>query len=172
MNAEWHLMPDHLLHLISRIEAVLAAFAMQHWQASRGEGKWTRLQLLGHLIDSATNNHQRFVRALAQERLDWPGYDQMAHVAVQNYAGADPTLCLSLWAVYNRHIGHVIRQITPVKAGTLCAIDGAPAMTLADLVLDYVAHLEHHLRQLMPGTDIGYSGMPWPPADPNRQWPV
>lgn len=45
-------------------------------------------------------------------------------------------------------------------------------MTLSDLALDYVAHLEHHLKQLLEGRVMGYSGMPWPPADPNRQWPV
>ena len=113
-------MPDHLLRLMAQAEAALAVFDAERWHASRGEGKWTALQLLGHLIDSAANNHQRFVRALAQPRLDWPGYDQLAHVAVQSY----------------------------------------------------VAHLEHHLKQLLPGYAIDYSQMPWPPADPRRQWPV
>jgi len=165
-------MPDHLLHLIAQSQPILASFDSTHWHASRGEGKWTALQLLGHLIDSAANNHQRFVRALAQPRLDWPGYDQMAHVAVQNYAHADPAICLTLFAAYNQHISHVIRQITAAKTSTLCTIDSAPAMTLSELALDYVAHLEHHLRQLTPGHPISYSGMPWPPSDPNRQWPV
>lgn len=164
--------PDHLLLLVAQAEAAMASFDAQHWYASRGNGKWTRLQLLGHLIDSAANNHQRIVRALAQPRLDWPGYDQIAHVAVQSYAGADPAVCVALWSAYNRHISHVIRQITPAKASAPCSIDAAPEMTLSDLALDYVAHLEHHLKQLLEGRDVGYSGMPWPPADPNRQWPV
>ncbi len=165
-------MPDHLLHLIAQSEPVFASFDTSHWHTSRGEGKWTNLQLLGHLIDSAANNHQRFVRALAQPRLDWPGYDQVAHVAVQSYSRADPAVCIALWSAYNQHLSHVIRQITPAKESTPCAIDSAPAMTLSDLVLDYIAHLEHHLRQLVQGHAISYSGMPWPPADPNRQWPV
>ncbi len=165
-------MPDHLLRLIPQAEVALASFTEIHWHAARGEGKWTRLQLLGHLIDSAANNHQRFVRALAQPRLDWPGYDQTAHVAVQRYADADPALCLALWAAYNRHIGHVIRQITPDRASTPCAIEGAPEITLSDLALDYVAHLEHHLKQLLEGQAFGYSGMPWPPSDPRSTWPT
>jgi hypothetical protein len=165
-------MPDHLLRLVGKGEAAFASFHAERWCASCGEGKWTPLQLLGHLIDSAANNHQRFVRALAQPRLDWPGYDQVAHVAVQRYAGADPAVCVALWSAYNRHISHVMRQITPAKAATPCAIDGAPEMTLSDLALDYVAHLEHHLKQLLPDQVISYSGMPWPPADPKRQWPV
>jgi hypothetical protein len=165
-------LPDHLLRLIAQADAAFASFNAGHWYASRGEGKWTPLQVLGHLIDSAANNHQRFVRALAQPRLNWPGYDQMAHVTVQSYAGADPAVCLALWTAYNRHISHVIRQITPAEASTPCSIDGAPEMMLSDLALDYVAHLEHHLKQLLEGRIVGYSGLPWPPADPNRQWPV
>jgi hypothetical protein len=165
-------MPDHLLQLVSTCEPALASFDPRHWRASRGEGKWTQLELIGHLIDSAANNHQRFVRALAQSRLDWPGYDQVAHVAVQNYANANPAICLALWTACNRHIAHTLRQITPAKASTPCSIAGMPEMTLSDLALDYVAHLEHHLRQLLPGRDIRYSDMPWPPADPNRQWPA
>ena len=165
-------MPDHLLTLVSQAESAFSSFDAANWKASRGEGKWTRLQLLGHLIDSAANNHQRFVRALAQNSLEWPGYDQVAQVAVQNYAMADCGLLLSLWSAYNRFLAHVIRQISPTKASTLCAIDGAPAMSLADIALDYVAHLEHHLKQLLDEQSIKYSSMPWPPADPNRQWPV
>jgi len=165
-------MPDHLLLLVAHVESAFASFDAEQWYASRGEGKWTRLRVLGHLIDSAANNHQRFVRAISQPRLDWPGYDQTAHVAVQQYGSADPAVCVALWAAYNRHISHVIRQITPAKASTRCSIGGAPEMTLSDLALDYVAHLEHHLKQLLEDRAIGYSGMPWPPADPNRQWPV
>ena len=165
-------MPDHLLALVLEAESALSSFDAAKWNASRGEGKWTRLQLLGHLIDSAANNHQRFVRALCQNSLEWPGYDQVAHVTVQNYGIADYRLLLSLWSAYNRFLSHVMRQISQAKGATLCSIDGAPAMSLADLALDYVAHLEHHLKQLLEGQSIRYSGMPWPPADPNRQWPV
>ena len=82
-------MPDNLLSLVSQAEPAFSSFDATKWNASRGEGKWTRLQLLGHLIDSAANNHQRFVRALAEKSLEWPGYDQIAHVICQNYAMAD-----------------------------------------------------------------------------------
>jgi hypothetical protein len=165
-------MPNHMTRLVAQAEAALAALDRDYWHASRGEGKWTRLQLLGHLIDSAANNHQRFVRALAQSRLDWPGYDQVAHVTVQDYATASPSVCLALWAAYNRHLAHVIRQITPAKTSTPCAIDWGAEMTLSDLALDYIAHLEHHLRQLLEDRALDYSGMPWPPVGSSRQWPL
>ena len=165
-------MPDQLSHLVQQASERFSQWNEDLWLASRGAGKWTRIELLGHLIDSAANNHQRFVRALAQPRLDWPGYDQSAQVEVQNYQAATPGNCVALWASYNRLISHVIRQVTVEKASRPCSIGGAPEMTLSELMLDYVAHLEHHLKQLLPGEAIGYSGMPWPPADLNRQWPV
>jgi hypothetical protein len=165
-------MSDHLLYLVDEAERGMASFDDGCWRASRGEGKWTRLELVGHLIDSVANNHQRFVRALAEPRLDWPGYDQVAHVRVQGYAGADAAVCVALWAAYNRHISHILRQTGPAKALTPCSIGGAPEMTLGELVLDYVAHLEHHLKQILEGKAIAYSGMPWPPADQTREWPV
>lgn len=165
-------MPAHLALLAWKAETCFLGLPSDYWFASLGEGKWTRLELLGHLIDSASNNHQRFVRALLEPRLDWPGYAQMGHVVSQNYRSADPILCITLWASYNRHLAFVIAQIPKQKATTPCSIDGAPDRKLSDLVLDYVAHLEHHLKQLLPVTEVQYSGMPWPPVDPNRHWPV
>lgn len=161
-------LPAHLMALVSEAEAALEAFDAVYWQASRGEGKWTHLELLGHLIDSAANNHQRFVRALAQPRLDWPGYDQMAHVTVQSYQTADVRVCLPLWASYNRLLAHVMAQITPMQAGKMCLIGPGPEMSLENLALDYVAHLEHHLKQMLGVTPVSYSGMPWPPAEASR----
>ena len=165
-------LPQHLWQLTSQAESGWTANSASVWTASRGEGKWTRIELLGHLVDSAANNHQRFVRALAQPRLDWPGYDQVAHVAVQRYSEADPGSVSSLWAAYNRHISHVLRQVSPAQTQTPCRIGDAPEMTLSELASDYIAHLEHHLRQLLDDRQIVYSGLPWPPADKNRQWPV
>lgn len=172
MELDFKSLSAQLSTLVLEAESALLGLQPPDWLASRGEGKWTSLQLLGHLIDSAANNHQRFVRAMLQTSLDWPGYEQMGHVVVQNYASADPKQLIIFWAAYNRHIVHVIQEIPADKASTPCAIDGAPAMTLTNLVADYIAHLEHHLKQLLPGRELSYSGMPWPPADPARQWPV
>src|SRR5260370_37560428 len=71
-------------------------------------GGWSRKQVIGHLIDSASNNHQRFVRAVLQESLDFPGYEQDGCVRVQARQEADWELLVSLWAAYNRYIAHVI----------------------------------------------------------------
>src|SRR5580692_6638154 len=73
-------------------------------------GGWSSKQVIGHLIDSASNNHQRFVRASLQPSLDFPGYDQDGNVRVQAPQEADWSLLVSLWAAYNRYLAHIIAR--------------------------------------------------------------
>ena len=111
-------------------------------------GGWSRKQVVGHLIDSTSNNHQRFVRAVPQTSLDFPSYDPSGSVRVQAVQGADWKLLVSLWAAYNRYLAHVIAQLPASKSKTACRIGSSGAVTLEFLVTDYLTHLVHHLRQL------------------------
>jgi DinB superfamily len=111
-------------------------------------GGWSRKQVVGHLIDSTSNNHQRFVRAVLQTSLDFPSYDPSGSVRVQAVQGADWKLLVSLWAAYNRYLAHVIAQLPASKSKTACRIGSSGAVTLEFLVTDYLTHLVHHLRQL------------------------
>src|SRR5580698_1587997 len=99
-------------------------------------GGWSRKQVLGHLIDSASNNHQRFVRAALQPSLDFPGYDQDGNVRVQAPQEADWSLLVSLWAAYNRYLAHIIEHLPESKLDTPCRIGAGETMTLAFLVSD------------------------------------
>jgi hypothetical protein len=110
-------------------------------------GGWSRKQVIGHLIDSASNNHQRFVRAALQTSLDFPGYDQSGSVQVQAVQRADWQLLVALWAAYNRYLAHVIAQLPASKLETVCRIGSGDAVTLGFLATDYVTHLVHHLSQ-------------------------
>ena len=115
-------------------------------------GGWSRKQILGHLIDSASNNHQRFVRALLADELVWPGYDQQGCVRAQRYQEAEWMDLVRLWTSYNRFLAHVLAGVPGDKLGTKCVIaDGAP-MTLEELAVDYLRHMEHHLEQIRSGT--------------------
>jgi hypothetical protein len=111
-------------------------------------GGWSRKQLIGHLIDSASNNHQRFVRATLQASLDFPGYEQDDCVRVQAPQEADWELLVSLWAAYNRYLAHVIAHLPESKLDTPCRIGSGDAVTLDFLAKDYVNHLLHHLGQI------------------------
>src|SRR5688572_4185484 len=74
-------------------------------------GKWSPREIIGHLIDSASNNHQRFVRAASQEDLVLPGYEQERWVELQKYQEAQWRELVSFWAAFNRHIARVMAAI-------------------------------------------------------------
>jgi hypothetical protein len=111
-------------------------------------GGWSRKQVIGHLIDSASNNHQRFVRASLQESLDFPGYDQTGNVRVQAIQDADWILLISLWSAYNRYLAHVIAHLPASRLETPCRIGSGETVPLSFLATDYLFHLLHHLRQI------------------------
>ena len=112
-------------------------------------GKWSPRELIGHLIDSASNNHQRFVRAQIDGSLTFPGYEQEAWVERQAYKDESWADLTALWRSYNLHLLHVISHMSADKLGVLCAIGGSEPVTLRFLAEDYVKHLKHHLAQIM-----------------------
>lgn len=157
-------LPDHLSRLVPAVRRALQPLSPAEWQAPySASASWSRIELLGHAVDSALNNHQRIVRALVEDELHFPGYAQEVTVRVQNYRGAEPSALLELWAALNLHIAHVLRHAPPHKLDTPCWIGAYPATPLRQLALDYLAHLEHHLRQLAAGAPLPDSGLPWPP---------
>jgi hypothetical protein len=111
-------------------------------------GGWSRKEVIGHLVDSASNNHQRFVRAAIQISLDFPGYDQGGSARVQAFQQVDWSLLVSLWAAYNRYLAHVIAHLPASKLDTVCRIGSGEAVTLGFLAADYLTHLVHHLSQI------------------------
>jgi hypothetical protein len=112
------------------------------------KGGWSRKQVIGHLIDSASNNHQRFVRAALQDSLELPGYDQDGCVRVAAVQEMPWPALLSLWTSYNYYLAHVIAHLPANKLGVLCRIGSNEPVTLQFLVEDYVQHMLHHLTQI------------------------
>ncbi len=113
-----------------------------------GPGKWSKKEILGHLIDSASNNHQRFVRGQLSLGSELPSYVQDQWVEAQDYADESWRLLVDLWSAYNLHLAHVIANIPPEKLTTTLKIGQNPPMTLEEVIADYVRHMEHHLKQL------------------------
>ncbi len=125
------------------------------WQVSADEsrapvlaGGWSRRQVIGHLIDSASNNHQRFVRASLQDSLEFPGYDQIGWSRVQSVEEAAWPLLVALWANYNRFLAHTIAHLPADKLNVSVRIGQHEPVTLKFLAEDYFRHLLHHLRQI------------------------
>ena len=114
-------------------------------------GRWSKKEILGHLIDSAGNNHQRFVRAQLAAELDFPRYEQEDWVRCQGYAAADWALLVELWSAYNRHLAWVLDRLPAERLTVTCRIGPYEPVTLAALAEDYVRHLDHHLAQFWRG---------------------
>ena len=120
---------------------------------------WSAAEVIGHLIDSAANNHQRFVRAQFTDDLVFSGYEQNQWVSSQKYSDEPWSEVIQLWSAYNLHLLHVVSVIPEVvltKARSPHTLDqiafnlvdkNDPA-TLEYLIRDYVDHLRHHLDQI------------------------
>ena len=139
---------EELLSLVDTAEPKLREMDAHESTKPVLPGGWSRSQVLGHLIDSASNNHQRFVRAVLQPSLEFPGYDQEGNIRVQQPQDADWMLLISLWAAYNRYLAHVIARLPASKLETVCRIGSGDPVSLGFIAQDYVRHLAHHLKQI------------------------
>jgi hypothetical protein len=155
-------MPQYVVELRNAIEkssALLDQIGDEESRTPLKPGKWSAREVIGHLIDSASNNHQRFVRALFQDDLIFPGYDQDAWVAAQSYRDAPWRDLIALWKTFNLHIARLMETIPADERTRLRARHNldklawkpvsreAPA-TLDYFMEDYVGHLKHHLNQI------------------------
>ena len=113
--------------------------------------KWSKKELLGHLIDSAANNHHRFVKAQFQDKpFHMEGYAQNEWVDIQKYNNKDTSSLVELWKVYNEHIIFIMENTTEKNLNIKCVAEDAfeNADTLYFLMKDYVDHMDHHLNQI------------------------
>jgi hypothetical protein len=127
----------------------LEAISEEDSLRTRGPGTWSRKQILGHLIDSALNNVHRFIRAQEAEPLTFPDYDQPRWVAASGYQHRPWTDLVTLWAVLNVHIVHVMARVPAPALDKPCRIGGSRPFALEFIVRDYVRHLRHHLQQIL-----------------------
>lgn len=110
------------------------------------EGKWSKKEILGHLIDSAANNHQRFVRAARGEH-PVISYAQNEWVAIEDFQNEKTAVLLRLWENYNRHLAHLLLRLSPEQLEKTLEM-GGETVSLRFCAEDYLRHLEHHLRQM------------------------
>ena len=119
-------------------------------EASLGSApdNWSKKEILGHLLDSAANNHHRFVRAQQVKELTFPAYEQEHWVSSQGYAQRPWEELVDLWRLYNRHLAHIISLISEKKLAVMCVIGTNEPVSLGYLIEDYVVHMRHHLQEL------------------------
>ena len=143
-----------IAHLNAQLELLAAhwtRFTDPELQQYPGPGRWSRKEILGHLVDSAANNHARFVQAQidAPQPLTLQPYDQEAWVRLAGYQHLPAAELLTLWTGYNQLILHLLAQIPEAALATACFTLNHNPVTLRWLIDDYVLHLEHHVQQIM-----------------------
>jgi hypothetical protein len=155
---------DDFRRTIEETSARLLSMTEGESRAPLAAEKWSAKETIGHLIDSAANNHQRFVRAQFKDDLVFDGYAQEDWIRAQNYREEPWPLLVGLWRHYNLHLAHVMANApesarTAERAlhnfhqiGFATASPDEPS-TLEHLMLDYVDHLKSHLRQIFGEVD-------------------
>ena len=109
---------------------------------------WTIKEILGHLLDSLSNNHQRLSRYIVNDNLDFPSYDQEVFVQRAHYDTFDFKTLLSVWYHYNHLLLHMISNIPSEHLKSTLTIGDRPKTTLKELFKDYFAHMELHEQQV------------------------
>jgi hypothetical protein len=149
---------DDLIATVERAAGRLRGLTAAQVSSRPAPDRWTIKEVIGHLIDSAANNHQRFVRGQFIDKLVFPKYEQNEWVACQHYNDRDWSELIDLWQSYNGHVAHVMRTADPKALGVTCVIGSYEPVTLLFLMEDYVVHLKHHLKKI--AERVGWEGFP------------
>jgi len=117
-------------------------------------GAWSPKQELGHLLDSAVNNHVRFANAALAGAYTGPGYDQNAWVDLHGYQTMPWLELIDLWYDHNRLLVQLVRRIPADRLASLCTIGGDAPVHLSALIGDYILHMQHHIDHLLARVNV------------------
>jgi hypothetical protein len=134
---------------LQRIEKIYQLFKTCPDQNLREKGEgWSIKEILGHLFDSASNNHQRLLRYVKGGELKFPGYDQEEFVRRANYRKFEYLDLLSLWHQQNRLLLHIYDHIPEEDRESSIRVGDREAASIKRLMEDYFAHMEVHEEQV------------------------
>lgn len=139
---------SHLRKLLQVVPGRLAGMAAEKVNRKPDASHWSPKEELGHLLDSAVNNHQRIVRAQMENNLSLPGYAQNQWVAIHGYQERDWQELISLWSAINRQLLRAAESVPDSAWSHTMRVGASAPMTLEFVFDDYVAHMVHHLKHL------------------------
>lgn len=133
---------------LEKLRAALVALSPELADVPWRPGGWTRKQIVGHLLDSAANNRQRFVRAAIDGRYAGPGYAQDAWVDAHGYGDKPWDALMRWWQAEHEILMAVVDQIPEDRLEAMCVVGDDEPVTLRSLIEDYVSHQKLHFKQL------------------------
>jgi hypothetical protein len=136
---------EELQSMRAALRAVPTELADVPWR----EGGWTRKEILGHLMDSAANNRQRFVRAAIEGAYSGPSYAQQAWVDAHGYKLQSWLTLLGWWETENQILAAIVDDIPADRLDALCIVGENPPVSLRFLIEDYLAHHRGHVAQIL-----------------------
>jgi len=137
---------DRLSNIIERQSILLSNASEEEYALKPTPDKWSKKEILGHLIDSAQNNIQRFIRG-QYEKDSSIIYDQDRWVELNRYRDATLAELVNLWKLLNDRIVRIIDAMPEGDLKNTSLIKGEK-FTLEWLIEDYIKHLQHHLNQI------------------------
>jgi L-cysteine desulfidase len=139
-----------ILRYIATWEQKLIELPIETITQNRNKQNRTVKQILGHLIDSAANNHQRMVRLQYNDKLTFPDYqqDNDLWIVLQDYQNADWNTIIQLWKYYNLHMIQVIKSVDQSKLNNSWLSFENITVTLQQMIEGYLGHIDLHLGEI------------------------
>jgi hypothetical protein len=153
MIAEFETITDGVLTLIKEWEPILLGLQKNVITQNRNTQNRTIKQIVGHMIDSASNNTHRIVHLQYQlSPLKFPNYATNGNndrwIAIQNYQEENWVDMINLWKYSNIHIIHVINNVDSTKLDNKWHYSEERLISLKDGIIDYLRHLKLHLSEI------------------------
>ncbi len=139
---------NRLRELLQQVPGRLEKLPKDKVESKPTPSNWSPKEELGHLLDSAANNHQRIVRAQLEDNLAMPGYEQNRWVAVHSYQRRDWKELIEVWRVMNRQLLAAAEAVPDSAWSHTLTVAGSEPMTLQFVFDDYVMHMLHHLQHI------------------------
>lgn len=145
---------EELRSLVHEYSQKIDDISIHNFYEKPNPAKWSKIEVLGHLIDSAQNNLRRFI--CGQYEASPPNilYQQDFWVEANNYRQAEKKDIIQLWALLNYRIADILTSMPASNYEKICNTgkDTPELRTLEWLAADYVKHMKHHLNQILPGS--------------------
>jgi len=134
--------------LIHEIPPRLGKLPPSQLELKPSASSWSPKEELGHLLDSAANNHQRIVRTQLEDEPKMPGYDGDAWVELHAYQQRSWQEMIELWRALNKQLLAAAEAVSDSAWSRTCTIADSLPLTLKFVFEDYIDHMTHHLQHI------------------------